>query len=52
MRRLSGEQFKQVAALDWLTVHYTSGAPAMQDMLSVVFLLDLAGGGWRGGIAA
>ena len=34
MRRLSGEQFKQVAALDWLTVHYKGGAPAMQDILA------------------
>jgi tripartite-type tricarboxylate transporter receptor subunit TctC len=32
--RLSGEQFKQVAKLDWLTVHYKGGAPAMQDMLA------------------
>ena len=32
--RLSGEQFKQVAGLDWLTVHYKGGAPAMQDMLA------------------
>jgi tripartite-type tricarboxylate transporter receptor subunit TctC len=32
--RLSGEQFKQVAKVDWLTVHYKGGAPAMQDMLA------------------
>jgi tripartite-type tricarboxylate transporter receptor subunit TctC len=32
--RLSGEQFKQVARLDWTTVHYKGGAPAMQDMLA------------------
>jgi tripartite-type tricarboxylate transporter receptor subunit TctC len=32
--RLSGEQFKQVAKIDWLTVHYKGGAPAMQDMLA------------------
>jgi tripartite-type tricarboxylate transporter receptor subunit TctC len=32
--RLSGEQFKQVAKLDWTTVHYKGGAPAMQDMLA------------------
>lgn len=32
--RLSAEQFKDVARLDWLTVHYKGGAPAMQDMLA------------------
>ena len=32
--RLSGEQFKQAAKVDWLTVHYKGGAPAMQDMLA------------------
>jgi tripartite-type tricarboxylate transporter receptor subunit TctC len=32
--RLSGEQFKQTAKVDWLTVHYKGGAPAMQDMLA------------------
>jgi tripartite-type tricarboxylate transporter receptor subunit TctC len=32
--RLSGEQFKQMAGVDWLTVHYKGGAPAMQDMLA------------------
>lgn len=32
--RLSGEQFKQVAGVDWVTVHYKGGAPAMQDMLA------------------
>ena len=32
--RLSAEQFKQVARLDWVTVHYKGGAPAMQDMLA------------------
>ena len=32
--RLSAEQFKQVAKLDWTTVHYKGGAPAMQDMLA------------------
>ena len=32
--RLSAEQFKQVAKLDWVTVHYKGGAPAMQDMLA------------------
>ena len=32
--RLAGEQFKQLAGVDWVTVHYKGGAPAMQDMLS------------------
>jgi len=32
--RLSGEHFKQAAKLDWTTVHYKGGAPAMQDMLA------------------
>jgi tripartite-type tricarboxylate transporter receptor subunit TctC len=32
--RLSAEQFKQIAGLDWVTVHYKGGAPAMQDMLA------------------
>jgi tripartite-type tricarboxylate transporter receptor subunit TctC len=34
LTRLSGELFKQVAGLDWVTVHYKGGAPAVQDMLS------------------
>ena len=34
LTRLSGEQFKQVAGVDWTTVHYRGGAPAMQDMLA------------------
>jgi tripartite-type tricarboxylate transporter receptor subunit TctC len=34
LTRLSGEQFKQVAGVDWVTVHYKGGAPAMQDMLA------------------
>ena len=34
LTRLSGEMFKQVAGLDWLTVHYKGGAPALQDMLA------------------
>ena len=34
LTRLSGEQFRQVAGLDWVTVHYKGGAPAMQDMLA------------------
>jgi tripartite-type tricarboxylate transporter receptor subunit TctC len=33
LTRLSGEMFKQVAGLDWMTVHYKGGAPAVQDML-------------------
>jgi len=31
--RLAGEQFKQLAGVDWVTVHYKGGAPAMQDLL-------------------
>src|SRR5688572_29572718 len=34
LTRLSGELFRQVAGLDWVTVHYKGGAPAVQDMLS------------------
>ncbi len=34
LTRLSGEQFKQVAGVDWTTVHYKGGAPALQDMLA------------------
>ena len=34
LTRLSGELFKQTAKLDWTTVHYKGGAPAMQDMLA------------------
>lgn len=34
LTRLSGELFKQVAGLDWVTVHYKGGAPAVQDMLA------------------
>jgi tripartite-type tricarboxylate transporter receptor subunit TctC len=33
LTRLSGELFKQVAGIDWVTVHYKGGAPAMQDLL-------------------
>ncbi|MBI1942685.1 MAG: tripartite tricarboxylate transporter substrate binding protein [Betaproteobacteria bacterium] len=33
LTRLSGEMFKQVAGLDWVTVHYKGGAPAMQDLV-------------------
>ena len=34
LTRLTGERFKQVAGIDWVTVHYKGGAPAMQDMLA------------------
>lgn len=34
LTRLAGEQFKQTAKLDWVTVNYKGGAPAMQDLLS------------------
>ncbi|MEJ7930661.1 tripartite tricarboxylate transporter substrate binding protein [Ramlibacter sp. AN1015] len=34
LTRLSGEQFEQAAGLDWTTVHYKGGAPAMQDLLA------------------
>ena len=34
LTRLSGELFKQVAGVNWVTVHYKGGAPAMQDMLA------------------
>ncbi|MGQ0651255.1 MAG: tripartite tricarboxylate transporter substrate binding protein [Betaproteobacteria bacterium] len=33
LTRLSGELFKQVARVEWVTVHYKGGAPAVQDML-------------------
>lgn len=33
LTRLSGEQFRKTAKLDWVTVHYKGGAPAMQDLL-------------------
>jgi tripartite-type tricarboxylate transporter receptor subunit TctC len=33
LTRLSGEMFKQVAGIDWVTVHYKGGAPAMQDLI-------------------
>jgi tripartite-type tricarboxylate transporter receptor subunit TctC len=32
--RLAGEMFKQAAAVDWVTVHYKGGPPAVQDLLS------------------
>jgi tripartite-type tricarboxylate transporter receptor subunit TctC len=34
LTRLSGEMFKMAAGLDWVTVHYKGGAPAMQDLLA------------------
>jgi len=34
LTRLSGELFKQTANIDWVTVHYKGGAPAMNDMLA------------------
>jgi tripartite-type tricarboxylate transporter receptor subunit TctC len=33
LNRLSAELFKQVAGVDWVTVHYKGGAPAMRDLL-------------------
>src|SRR4051812_19765602 len=32
--RLAGEMFKQAARIDWVTVHYKGGPPAVQDVLS------------------
>jgi len=34
LTRLSAEMFKQTAGLDWVTVHYKGGGPAMQDLLA------------------
>jgi tripartite-type tricarboxylate transporter receptor subunit TctC len=34
LTRLSGEMFKQAAGLDWVTVHYKGGPPAVQDLLA------------------
>ena len=34
LTRLTGERFKQLAGIDWVTIHYKGGAPAMQDMLA------------------
>jgi tripartite-type tricarboxylate transporter receptor subunit TctC len=34
LTRLSGEAFKQAAGIDWVTVHYKGGVPAVTDMLS------------------
>ena len=33
LTRLSGEMFKQVAGVDWVTVHYKGGPPAVADLL-------------------
>lgn len=33
LTRLSGEMFKQMAGVDWVTVHYKGGQPAAADML-------------------
>ena len=33
LTRLTGERFKQLAGIEWVTVHYKGGAPAMQDLL-------------------
>ncbi|MSQ54124.1 MAG: tripartite tricarboxylate transporter substrate binding protein [Betaproteobacteria bacterium] len=34
LTRLSGEMFKQAAGVDWVTVHYKGGPPAVTDMLA------------------
>lgn len=34
LTRLTGERFKQIAGIEWVTVHYKGGAPAMQDMIA------------------
>jgi tripartite-type tricarboxylate transporter receptor subunit TctC len=34
LTRLSGEMFKQAAGLEWVTVHYKGGQPAVQDLLA------------------
>ena len=34
LTRLTGERFKQLAGIDWVTVHYKGGPPAMQDLLA------------------
>jgi len=33
LTRLSGEMFKQAAGVDWVTVHYKGGVPAVTDLL-------------------
>jgi tripartite-type tricarboxylate transporter receptor subunit TctC len=34
LTRLSGEMFRQAAGLDWVTVHYKGGVPAVTDLLA------------------
>lgn len=34
LTRLSGEAFRRAAGIDWVTVHYKGGVPAVTDMLS------------------
>jgi tripartite-type tricarboxylate transporter receptor subunit TctC len=34
LTRLSGEMFRIAAGIDWVTVHYKGGPPAMNDLLS------------------
>jgi tripartite-type tricarboxylate transporter receptor subunit TctC len=34
LTRLSGEMFKQAAGIDWVTVHYKGGQPAVHDLLA------------------
>ncbi len=34
LTRLAGEMFRQSAGLDWVTVHYKGGPPAVQDLLA------------------
>jgi tripartite-type tricarboxylate transporter receptor subunit TctC len=34
LTRLSGEMFRIAAGIDWVSVHYKGGVPAMNDMLS------------------
>jgi len=34
LTRLSGEMFKQAAGVDWVTVHYKGGPPAVADLLA------------------
>ncbi len=34
LTRLSGEMFRQAAGLDWVTVHYKGGPPAVTDLLA------------------
>jgi tripartite-type tricarboxylate transporter receptor subunit TctC len=36
LTRISGEMFKLQAGVDWTTVHYKGGVPAVQDMLAGV----------------